>query len=81
MLSAITFFLFFVLFCCIRTEECFFSSIGFKCQISIVMPVYENDRVSLAKLLRSMRNLCNGCTDVTIVVITDDKSKQSIYHI
>ena len=50
-------------------------------QVSIVLPVYDNDRVYLAKLLRSMRNLCVGCTDVPIVIITDDKSKQSIYQI
>ena len=48
-------------------------------QISIVLPVHEADRNLIANLLRSMRNLCIGCTEVPVIVITDDKSKEAIY--
>jgi hypothetical protein len=50
-------------------------------EISIVLPVYEGDRVLLANLLRSMRNLCVGCTEVPIIVVTDDYSKKAIHKI
>ena len=50
-------------------------------EISIVLPVYDGHRIEIANLLRSMRNLCIGCTEVPIIVVTDDKSKETIYKI
>jgi hypothetical protein len=50
-------------------------------EISIVLPVYDAHRVEIVNLLRSMRNLCIGCTEVPVIVVTDDKSKEAIYNI
>jgi hypothetical protein len=50
-------------------------------EVSIVLPVYDGHRIEIANLLRSMRNLCIGCTEVPIIVITDDKSKKTIHKI
>jgi hypothetical protein len=46
-----------------------------------VLPVYDGHRFEIANLLRSMRNLCIGCTEVPIIVVTDDKSKETIHNI
>jgi hypothetical protein len=50
-------------------------------EISFVFPVHQGDRGLLVNLLRSMRNLCMGCTEVPIIVVTDDASKESIFKI
>jgi hypothetical protein len=47
-------------------------------EISFVFPVHQGDRRLLVNLLHSMRNLCMGCTEVPVIVITDDASKKAI---
>jgi hypothetical protein len=50
-------------------------------EISFVFPVHAGDRGLLVNLLRSIRNLCVDCTEVPIIVITDDASKKAIHEI
>ncbi|CAF1185548.1 unnamed protein product [Adineta ricciae] len=49
-------------------------------EISFVFPVYSGHAESLLNLLRSIRNLCNDCTHVPIIIITDDASQNLIHE-
>ncbi|UJR35696.1 hypothetical protein I4U23_028445 [Adineta vaga] len=49
--------------------------------ISFVFPVYSGHAESLLNLLRSIRNLCDDCTQVPIIIITDDESQKLIHEI
>ena len=50
-------------------------------EISILISVHDGHRFEIANLLRSMRNLCVDCTEIPVIVITDDKSKETIHKI